>query len=134
MKCSAYLTFQGNCEEALNTYSEIFHGEIGTLNRYDNPAMPVPEAYNTKIMHSQLTFDGNIIMCCDAVPGLKVQYGNGISLTITVETVKQTEEIFNKLSEDGIIIVSLEKQFWGSWFGQVKDRFGISWMLMCESA
>ncbi|MDB5017860.1 MAG: hypothetical protein JWQ84_2692 [Mucilaginibacter sp.] len=147
MKLVPYLSFPGNCEEALNAYQVIFNGEIGQINRYDNPSVKVPEGFKNKIMHTALTFGDNTIMFTDAMPvtsekdgivffdempGYKVNYGNGIALSIGLTDIAQTTEIFNKLADNGNITVPLEKQFWGSWFGQVTDRFGISWMLMCE--
>jgi PhnB protein len=132
MKLTPYLHFQGNCEEALNTYAKIFNGVIGQINRYDHPAFPVADDYKNKIMHTQLTFGENVIMLSDSLPGNKVNYGNGIALSINLTNLEETTAIFNKLAEDGSIIMPLEKQFWGSHYGEVTDSFGIRWMLICE--
>ena len=55
MKIIPYLHFQGNCEEALYAYKRIFNAEIGSINRYDNPALKVPDDYKQKILHTELT-------------------------------------------------------------------------------
>ena len=36
---------------------------------------------------------------------------------------------WNKLSEGAAIFVPLEKAPWGDSFGQLRDRFGVSWMV-----
>ncbi len=132
MKVIPYLRFQGNCEEALYAYQEIFNGEIEEINRYDNPAMPVPEAYMDKIMHTELTFNHNTIMLADLMPDQTVSHGNGYSISLNLTDLEQATKIFNQLAAGGNIWVAFEKQFWGSWFGQLDDRFGINWMLMCN--
>lgn len=131
MKIIPYLHFSGNCEEALNFYKEIFKAEIGSINRYDNPALNVPEEYKKKILHTELTFGDNIIMADDTMPGTTVDYGNGYALNIQLNGVEEATLAFNQLAEKGVVVVPLEKQFWGSWFGEVIDCFGIRWMLMC---
>ena len=34
MKCDVYLTFDGDCEEALTFYQDIFDGEFQVMMRY----------------------------------------------------------------------------------------------------
>ena len=51
-----YLSFQGNCEEALHFYSDILDGRIEIVSRYDNPAMNAPEDFKNKILHAQFFF------------------------------------------------------------------------------
>ena len=77
MKIIPYLHFQGNCEEAY-AYKRIFNAEIGSINRYDNPALKVPGDYKQKILHTELTIGDNRIMCDDAMPGATVDYGNAL--------------------------------------------------------
>jgi len=128
-----YLKFQGNCEEALLTYQKIFDAEVGRINRYDNPAMPVPAWYANKIMHAELTFGDNVIMFADLMPGTNVTQGNGYSISIAIADIERAREIFVGLANQGNITVPFEKQFWGSWFGEIVDQFGIDWMIMCET-
>ena len=51
-----YLSFQGNCEEALLFYSDILDGRIEIVSRYDNPAMNTPEDFKNKILHARFSF------------------------------------------------------------------------------
>ncbi len=83
-------------------------------------------------MHTHLTFGENVIMLSDYMPGSKVDYGNGIALSINLANLEETTAIFNKLAENGNIRMPLEKQFWGSHYGEVLDSFGIRWMLICD--
>jgi PhnB protein len=131
MKLIPYLNFEGNCEEALNTYQKIFNGEIEDLNRFGD-SFPVEDSYKSKIMHARLTFDGNTMMFSDTMPGGTVKFGNGINLSIALADEQQARSVFNQLAVGGNITMPMEKQFWGALFGQVTDKFGINWMLNCE--
>jgi PhnB protein len=46
--------------------------------------------------------------------------------------VAAAERIFRDLSQDGRVIMPLEKTFWAARFGMVIDRFGIPWAINCE--
>ena len=53
----------------------------------------------------------------------------GFSMAIDVPTESQAERIFNVLSENGGVIMPLEKTFWAPKFGMLQDPFGVSWMV-----
>ncbi|MFL9482841.1 VOC family protein [Chitinophagaceae bacterium LWZ2-11] len=132
MQLIPYVHFNGNCEEALNTYRDIFDGTYDQINRFASAPFPTPDDYKDKVMHVQLSFAGNSIMMSDTMPDNKIEYGNGIVLSVGLTDVEKTKTIFTKLSEGGAVTMPLEKQFWGAWFGQLTDRFGIRWMFNCE--
>lgn len=66
MQLQSYLAFNGNCEEAINFYKDVFNGEIETLMRFkDAPedVMCAPDEVKNKVMHagfkiSRLYFNG----------------------------------------------------------------------------
>jgi PhnB protein len=127
-----YLTFGGDCEEALNTYKDILGGEVIIVSRYDAPEMKAPEHYKNKILHARYEFSGNTIMASDMFPGSALQRGNSdTALSISMKDEKKATDIYNKLSQGGRIGVPFEKQFWGDWHGNFVDRFGIKWMINC---
>jgi PhnB protein len=88
-KVNAYLTFNGNCEEAFNFYKSVFGGEFQYLGRYkdvppNNKQNFFPES-DQKIMHISLPISKEtILMGCDNadVSGEKTIVGNNISLSI----------------------------------------------------
>ena len=130
MKLNPYLLFNGNSEEALNTYQKIFNGKIEMLSRFGEQAFG--EAYKDKIMHARLVWDDNIIMISDGMPDTPIKSGDNVDLCLGFTDEQQTHSIFEQLAEGGNIKMPLEKQFWGALYGQVTDKFGINWMLNCE--
>ena len=46
-----------------------------------------------------------------------------------MESREQCDELFAKLSAGGSVVMPLQEMFWGAYFGQWTDRFGINWMV-----
>jgi len=129
-----YLFFGGRCEEALEFYRKNVGAEIVTLRRFKEAPEPVPnlpDCFDDKIMHATLRIGESMWMAsdgqCEGNPNFE-----GFSLSITVSDESEAERIFAALSQDGLVVMPLEKTFWTSKFGMVQDRFGVSWMVSIE--
>ncbi len=130
MKCDVYLTFDGNCEEAMNFYKDVFNGEYQMVMRYsDGPPEYVVEGKEDKIMHTTMTFgDGCELKASDSFH-MPVQKGNAYHVSILAENEDQGEDFFNGLSKDGQITMPYNDVFWGGKFGSLIDQFGVQWMI-----
>ncbi len=132
MKLNPYLHFNGQAEQALHFYAEVFDGSIGMINRFGESPMEVIDSQKQLVMHAQLEFDGNTLMVCDSL-NQSITSGDNLSLSINLTQDEETaNRIFNSLSKDGTVIMPLAKAFWGDVFGMVIDRFGVRWMVNCE--
>src|SRR5688572_22686219 len=75
MQLDCYLSFAGNCEEALNFYAQCMGGKLTTVYRYEaappNSGMPgIPAGWEKKIMHATVDADGAQIMGSDVPPSM----------------------------------------------------------------
>jgi len=132
MKLIPYLHYNGNCEEALNTYAGIFGGTGNVTSRFgDTDTFQVADELKNKVMHAHLTFDGNEIFMSDS-GGRQINHGNGTAMSIGLSDEAQARKIFEQLSAGGEVVMPFEKQFWGAIFGQVTDKYGIRWMINCQ--
>jgi PhnB protein len=128
-----YLSFLGNCEEALLFYKEILGGKVEIVSRYDNPAMNAPENYKNKILHSVYSFGRYTVFASDVMPKNQNEIlQSNIALSLGLHDEKQAGIIFEGLSAGGKVHVPFKKQFWGDWHGNFADRFGIRWMINCS--
>jgi PhnB protein len=128
-----YLSFQGNCEEALHFYKNILNGEIEIASRYDNPAMNAAEVFKNKILHAVFRFGKHVLFASDVMPKNEDKiYKSNVAISLGLHDESASEDIFNKLSAGGAIHVPFKKQFWGDWHGNFTDRFGIHWMINCS--
>lgn len=132
-----YLTFDGNCEEAFNYYRSIFGGKFAYLGRFkEMPSPPhapeMPAEFGDKIMHVSLPISKETtLMGSDSSNefGQATVKGNNFSISVNAKNLKEAERIFDKLNDDGIITMPLNKTFWGAYFGMCIDKFGIQWMV-----
>lgn len=129
---SPYLTFAGNCEEAINFYKDCLAGEIVSMNYFESAPMDIPDDYKKKVMHVTMKFEGGLLMASDSLPEHKFVQGNNISLSIGLDDLQKADDYFNKLSAGGNIIMPMQDTFWGARFGMLTDKFGINWMVNCE--
>lgn len=135
MKVNPYLNFPGSAEEAFTFYKSIFGGETSVLRFKDMPPMDGVELSKEdaeKVMHVSLPLGKDILlMGSDALESLGQSYkeGNNISISLHPDSKEEADRIFQKLSEGGRIEMPIEDQFWGDYFGSLKDRFGIQWMV-----
>lgn len=132
MKCDMYLSFDGNCEEAMNYYKAIFNGEFTVTMRYSDgpPEYSNPEIEN-KIMHQTLIFgDGCELKASDDFHK-PLHKGNNFHVSISNDDEQQAVSIFKALANDGTITMPFNDVFWGGKFGSCIDKFGVQWMISC---
>jgi PhnB protein len=123
-----YITFDGNAREAMETYRDIFGGDltISTFGEYGQ----ADSAITDKVMHGNLTApNGMTLMGADEPPGEKHEPGNNIAISLSGTDADELRGYWSKLGEGGQVSVPLEKQMWGDEFGMCTDRFGIGWMV-----
>jgi len=132
MELITYVTFAGNCEEALNFYKEVLNGEILQISHMGDGQMQVPEILKDKVMHARLKIGENVLYMSDTFDPASIKQGNNVSLSLQIEDTTKLEKLFNDLSAGGTVKMPLEDTFWGARFGMLTDKFGIHWMLNCQ--
>jgi PhnB protein len=134
-KLNPYLNFSGNTEEAFNFYKSVFGGEFTSVVRYkDMPieGMSIPKKDENKIMHVSLPIGkDNVLMASDALESLgqKLTQGNNLYISVHPESKEEADRIFGALSAAGRVEMSIADQPWGDYYGSLKDRFGVQWMV-----
>ena len=123
-----YISFPGNCEEAISFYKEKLGAEVLYMGRYGDSPM-AGKAPDDKIMHCTIKIGDSHIMACDSVfRDYPVTIGNNITLAIGTNDIAQADSMFDKMSDGGKIIMPMQKTFWAERFGMLTDKFGINWM------
>ena len=134
-----YLNFNGNTEEAFNFYKSVFGGDFLALMRFkDIPGdSQIPEEVKNGIMHIALKIAPNVIlMGTDAVEsmGQFLKVGNNMHISLEAESREEADKLFNSLSHGGKIEMPMADQFWGDYYGNFADKFGINWMISFTKA
>jgi PhnB protein len=130
MQINTYLTFNGNCREAMNFYNDCLEGALYFQTIGESPlADKMPPQMKACILHSTLTKGGLVLMASDMVSNAGLQKGNAVSLMLACDSEAGIENYYAKLSADGQQTHPLEHTFFGSIMGGLTDKFGNHWLL-----
>jgi PhnB protein len=132
-----YLSFNGNCEEAMRFYEATLGGNITVMMRgKDTPyADQMPPEYREGVMNSQLVFPGGgLLYAGDAACGAPYDGIKGVTLALNFDCVEEAEAKFNALADGGQITMAWGPTFWAKAFGMCIDKFGTPWVINGELA
>jgi PhnB protein len=134
-KLHSYLNFAGNAEEAFDFYKSVFGGEFASVVRFKDMPMEgvtFPKEDENKIMHIALPIgEDNLLMASDTLESLGQQLvqGNNAYVMVSPDSREEADRIFNALSEEADIEMPIADQPWGDYYGALKDKFGVMWMV-----
>ena len=124
-----YLTFNGNCREAMTFYKHCLGGELTMQTVGESPmAKEWPASTHNSILHASLTNDNIVLMASDMMSEKEFVQSNTISLSLNCSTEEEIRRFFANFSDGAKINDPLADQFWGAIFGQLQDKFGIFWI------
>ena len=127
---NSYLSFNGNCREAMNFYKECLGGELVLQTIGESPLCDkMPPQMKESILHSTLTKDALVLMGTDMLGEKGLIKGTAVSLMLNCSSEEEIRKCYNNLSEGGQSTHPLEISFWGALFGDLTDKFGNQWLL-----
>ena len=131
-----YLTFNGNCKEALAFYRSVFPcGEPSVLpyGDYMPEGSPTPpELLRGWVMHAEMTVCGTNVWFADSAQSP----GNSglITLSAIVPTEGEAMAIYDALCAGGTVTLPPTVTFYSVFHAVVRDRFGVPWQIVAEEA
>lgn len=132
VKLNPYLSFKDQAREALEFYQSVLGGELDISTFGNLPEMGVGPEEQDLVMHGQLdTPSGLTLMASDSgsiMPHIPATSGVTVALTGGPEDHEYVASAHAALAEGGTDTLPFERAPWGDYYGQVTDRFGISWM------
>ena len=130
---NSYLTFNGNCREAMKFYQKCLGGKLSFQTVGESPlSEKMPKRMKEYILHASLTNGSLLLMGSDMVGDYGLVRGNAVSLTLNCSSEKEIRNCFKKLSAGGLVTCPLDKTFWSALFGGLTDKFGNHWLLNCS--
>jgi PhnB protein len=131
MKMNTYVNFAGKCGDAFRFYEQHLGGKIGmmmTHGQAPEPSRVKPELKDT-VLHARISIGGTELMGAD-IPSAEPMRSSYLSLG--VESDAEAERVFAALSDGGEVFMPMQETFFATRFGQLRDQFGINWMIMHE--
>jgi PhnB protein len=134
-RLNPYLSFASQARQALEFYQSVLGGKL-TISEFSTvpevAKMLTDPADANLVMHGQLdTPAGLTIMAADtgsAVPYVAPTSGVTVALTGGPADHEYIQAAFDRLSEGATPGVPFALAPWGDHYGQLTDKFGISWM------
>lgn len=127
---SSYLTFNGNCREAMAFYRDCLGGELVLETVGDSPqAARIPCEMKAVVVQATLTKGALTIVGTDLGNEKQLIKGNAVAMLLDCDSADQARLFYRKLSDGGEATHPLQESFWGGLFGNLKDRFGNYWLI-----
>ncbi|WP_221913686.1 VOC family protein [Streptococcus halichoeri] len=130
---NVYLITDGNGQEAVRFYQEVFDTELLSLTLWQDQIPDCPKDRAQLVLNAQLAFDGIILQLSDENPDNSYRPGTNMSAAIIVDSVERVQKRYDKLAVDAkSIALPLQETFWSPAYANLIDKFGIFWQISTE--
>ena len=129
MKMTTYVNFAGVCKEAFAYYEKHLGGKVLMSMTFDQMPGPnsAPPGMEKKVLHAQMALADTVLMASD---GPNVEPMRSAYLSLSVDSNEEAERIYKALSDGGEVFMKMEETFFAHRFAQLRDKFGINWMII----
>ncbi|MCU6663602.1 VOC family metalloprotein YjdN [Silvania hatchlandensis] len=138
MPLSPYISFAGNCTEAMAFYQQslgaellyqMTFGEMPKDGQSSDEGCPSGMQFpDTAIAHANLRIAGSDIMMSDGTLSGNARY-SGFTLVLDTQDVAEGMRWFDSLAASGTVEMAWQETFWAHGFGKVTDQYGVPWMI-----
>lgn len=127
-RIAPFLWFAYNAEEAMNFYISCFkNSQIASKSYYNEESAKASGQPKDSLMAASFTLNNQEFMVLNGGPVF--QFNPSISLFVNCETEPETDELWNKLSDGGKVLMEYKTYPFSKKYGWIQDRFGLSWQL-----
>jgi PhnB protein len=122
-----YLTFDGNCAQAMKFYEKCLGGTLQMMPFSEAP-MPEMKSVKDRMMHARLSNGAATLMASDTMPGHPFAKGTNFSVSVDCGTGEEVDRLCAALAAGGKVTMEPQDTFWGARFGMCTVQFGVLWM------
>lgn len=130
-----FLTFNGNCKEAMRFYQSCFGGELHFTYLGDTPdGGQFPQEIRQLVLHASLESEHVRLFASDLGGEEGVASGNSISLWISISAPEQLQSVFQRLARKGEVTAPLSPGILKGQWATLTDRYAVQWIFSAASA
>lgn len=136
VKLIPYFVMNGTAKEAIQFYQQALDAQVLFSQSFgempENPEYPLPAEAKDLVSHATIKIGESEVMFSDTFPGQDHQSGNQVTICISTNDADQARKMFEGLSQGGQVGMPLQETFFSPAYGQVTDKFGITFQVFTE--
>ncbi|HEY4374755.1 MAG TPA: VOC family protein [Burkholderiales bacterium] len=126
MQITPFLMYEGCAEEAMNFYVSIFpRARVVSVMRYG----PNEAGREGTVKRAQFEINATRLMCVDSAVVHDFGFTPAVSLYVDCGKDDGMEQIFERLSENGQVLMAPGNYGFSRKFAWTQDKYGVSWQL-----
>ncbi|MGG1664249.1 VOC family protein [Brevibacillus sp. NRS-1366] len=136
LRLTPYVVLDGNTKEAIAFYEKALEAKVIFSQTFAdmpaNPDFPLPAEAKDRVAHASLKVGDSDLMFSDTFPGQSHQNGDQVTICIVSDDVEKSKRIFDALQDGGQVNMPLQETHFSPAYGNVKDKFGITFQIFTE--
>ncbi len=128
-KITYCLWFNKEAQDVAKFYTSVFNNS--KLEGTDPNPIDTPSGKAGTVLTANFNIFGQSFMALNGGPEFKLN--NSISFFIHSDSPEEIDELWQKLSDGGKIMMPLDKYPYSDKYGWVQDKFSMSWQLMLNN-
>jgi PhnB protein len=135
LKLTPFLNMKRNAKEAIQFYQKAIGAEVLTIITYgDMPEMPNTYTDDLKdlVALAKLQVGETELIISDVPDSTPVEESKQITIGISTNNVEKSKRIFEALQQDGKVNMPFGEQPFSPGFGDVTDKFGVTFQVYTE--
>ncbi len=128
-KITPCLWFDGNAAEAVDFYTSVFkNSKKGNSAYYDKSSSQATGMPYGSLLTQEFSLDGFEFLALNA--GSQFKFNPSVSFFVGCNSTREVDELWEKLKENGSVLMPLDEYPFSNRYGWLQDQFGLSWQIM----
>jgi len=136
LRLTPYVVLDGETREAIAFYEKALDAKVVFVQTFAdmpaNPDFPLPDEAKDRVAHASLKVGDSDLMFSDSFPGQSISKGDQVTICIVSDDVEKSKRIFDALQDGGQVHMPLQETHFSPAYGNVKDKFGITFQIFTE--
>ena len=131
MQVQPYISFNGNCQEAVEFYADVFGTDQAEIILFDEtlPELGNPDPAEKVTIRADLETDELRVSLSDIPSKSPDNQKEKMTLVIFSDDLDEIKGLYYKLKDGGTVETELQETFWSKVYGSLVDKFGVNWQL-----
>lgn len=126
MRATTQLMFQGQAEEALDLYTDVFAGAtVEEVTRVGPEGPGTPGSFERAV----LRLGDRTFQIYDSPIAHEFSFTPSVSISVELDDPAEIDRAFGRLADGGKVLMPIAAYPFSPHFGWLADRFGVSWQL-----